>query len=1219
MNNLRLVILLVFLSLEFYNLSFAQKITLNQLGYPPISSKLAVVNGSNQSKFYITSEDGKEILFTGNLSTSDYWNASDETVQVADFSDFNALGKYKINIPGVVSSTFEIKQEPYLELTKGALKALYYNRASTAIDAAYAGKFARAAGHPDNQVYIHSSAASIGRPEGTIVSAPKGWYDAGDFNKYVVNSGISTYQVLALYEHFPDFSESLNTNIPESSNNIPDILDEALWNLEWMLNMQDPTDGGVYHKLTSKNFTGSIMPARDNTTRYMVGKGTAATLDFAAVMAQASRIFKNIPGKSALANQMLSAAEYAYEWAADNTYKTFNNPNDISTGGYGDNNFSDEFYWANAELFITTGDSLYYKSKNLSQPSLSEPQWQQVASLGAISLLNHPNVLNSTDLDNLKGVYQNYGESIYNRYLESPYATSMTSGNFYWASNSVALNQAFILIHAFKNSSDLNFLKAAQSNLDYVLGRNPLEYCFVTGFGKKSPQSPHHRISEADGIAEPVPGFLVGGANPGAQDGCPYESNLPALSYLDSDCSYASNEIAINWNSSLIYVAGAMSAIEYKRAGSNGYENYFTSQPSSQTVCSEGAEITLSTTLVKTASATLQWQVSADDGNSYSDLSNDGTYSGSTTKDLTINSVNASFSGNLYQLVITENGTKTSSVSAELTVFTEPLIITENACGAGNSLAMTDRNINNYAWFNGEDSNEILYRGDSISPNITKETTLYGGIEESNKLTLIQKNDFWVFYKGDQNPGSTWFKSDFNDSRWKSYDELPVEAGGSQKGENIAANKEISVSSTSTGTANSLIDGNLNSFWRSNSSQEEWAFVDLEETKEFNRLDLYIGASKPTSIRIEISDNKFAWTTVHESTQLLSGLNTYFFEISNARYVRVKFLSNGNRSTTITELEVYEPVENPFLGKIANNYSTVYLRKDFEIGNPNDLDYLSMNFEYQDGAVIWINGKKIISRNAPTNLSNTSLATNTLVEQVKEYYIINEPDTILHQGINTIAVQMLNSELSDPTIYFGLELSTGFYTFGSSCPRTPVTINIDTCEAFPNANKFTTCEEDPNFIFFTKETVLDLDYLWDFGKDASPATAEGIGPIEVSYSSPGEKKITLTVDNNTTENQVYIYTNEECYLSADDGELDLTEASISVYPNPFTSGTQLELIDNFFKKGEVTVIDINGRILEEKTIYNGSPLYLGENLQKGIYFIKIETPKKDFSMKLIKE
>lgn len=662
-----------------------------------------------------------------------------------------------------------------------------------------------------------------------------------------------------------------------------------------------------------------------------------------------------------------------------------------------------------------------------------------------------------------------------------------------------------------------------------------------------------------------------------------------------------------------------MSAIEYKRAGSNGYENYFTSQPSSQTVCSEGAEITLSTTLVKTASATLQWQVSADDGNSYSDLSNDGTYSGSTTKDLTINSVNASFSGNLYQLVITENGTKTSSVSAELTVFTEPLIITENACGAGNSLAMTDRNINNYAWFNGEDSNEILYRGDSISPNITKETTLYGGIEESNKLTLIQKNDFWVFYKGDQNPGSTWFKSDFNDSRWKSYDELPVEAGGSQKGENIAANKEISVSSTSTGTANSLIDGNLNSFWRSNSSQEEWAFVDLEETKEFNRLDLYIGASKPTSIRIEISDNKFAWTTVHESTQLLSGLNTYFFEISNARYVRVKFLSNGNRSTTITELEVYEPVENPFLGKIANNYSTVYLRKDFEIGNPNDLDYLSMNFEYQDGAVIWINGKKIISRNAPTNLSNTSLATNTLVEQVKEYYIINEPDTILHQGINTIAVQMLNSELSDPTIYFGLELSTGFYTFGSSCPRTPVTINIDTCEAFPNANKFTTCEEDPNFIFFTKETVLDLDYLWDFGKDASPATAEGIGPIEVSYSSPGEKKITLTVDNNTTENQVYIYTNEECYLSADDGELDLTEASISVYPNPFTSGTQLELIDNFFKKGEVTVIDINGRILEEKTIYNGSPLYLGENLQKGIYFIKIETPKKDFSMKLIKE
>ena len=100
------------------------------------------------------------------------------------------------------------------------------------------------------------------------------------------------------------------------------------------------------------------------------------------------------------------------------------------------------------------------------------------------------------------------------------------------------------------------------------MGRNPLGRSMVTGVGTKPPMHPHHRPSEADGIDAPVPGFISGGPNPGQQDkaGCPvpYPSKMPALSWLDHYCSYASNEIAINWNAPLVYVSAALQALTPK-------------------------------------------------------------------------------------------------------------------------------------------------------------------------------------------------------------------------------------------------------------------------------------------------------------------------------------------------------------------------------------------------------------------------------------------------------------------------------------------------------------------------------------------------------------------------------------------------------------------------------------------------------------------------------
>ena len=124
------------------------------------------------------------------------------------------------------------------------------------------------------------------------------------------------------------------------------------------------------------------------------------------------------------------------------------------------------------------------------------------------------------------------------------------------------MNQSIVLINAWLLTRQPKYAYAALSNLDYVLGRNATGYSFITGVGSKTPMHPHHRPSVADGIPEPVPGMLVGGPNPGQQDRCEgYPSRMPAESFLDHDCSYASNEIAINWNAPLVYVVNALEAI----------------------------------------------------------------------------------------------------------------------------------------------------------------------------------------------------------------------------------------------------------------------------------------------------------------------------------------------------------------------------------------------------------------------------------------------------------------------------------------------------------------------------------------------------------------------------------------------------------------------------------------------------------------------------------
>lgn len=578
-------ILLVFILIQVFLLAPAQKqcdqIKLNQVGYYPNSTKLAFVTGNTGPEdFYVVSEDGTDTLYKGFLSDKKRSAFSSTITRIADFSSFRIPGKYILRIGEIKQSfPFEIKNEVYSELSKALLKGFYYQRSSIALDEKYAGKWNRAAEYGDDAVYIHPSANTNNRPTGTIISARGGWYDAGDCNKSIVGNGITMATLLSAYEDFSNHFDTLNTNIPESKDKIPDILNEILYNLRWMFTMQDPFDGGVYHKCTSAGVNDGIMQAANREPRYVVQKSTAAALDFAAVMAQAGRILKRMKAQlPGLADSCLRASANAWFWALkypnvmynqailDKKYKPV-----VNTCAYSDDQLSDEWMWAATEMFITSKNKMYFDviEQNIDD-SVSLPSWNNVRMLAYYSMLRYQGYLPkyTTEMIGLmKKRLLNIADDFLVHISSNAFGTVMgqSKKDFVWGSNAIAANQGVLLINAYLITGNQKYIYGSMTNLDYLLGRNATGYCFVTGcFGTKSPLHPHYKMPIPGEIDEPIPGLLVGGPNQDRQDKSHYPFTDVETSYVDSDNAYSCNAVATDWNASMVYLVNAVEAMQYE-------------------------------------------------------------------------------------------------------------------------------------------------------------------------------------------------------------------------------------------------------------------------------------------------------------------------------------------------------------------------------------------------------------------------------------------------------------------------------------------------------------------------------------------------------------------------------------------------------------------------------------------------------------------------------
>ncbi|MGH9457374.1 MAG: glycoside hydrolase family 9 protein, partial [Thermoanaerobaculia bacterium] len=528
----------------------AAPIRVDQVGYPADAPKIAIVTADLGDTFVVLR--GDTTILEGKQSEPRIDEDSGDRVRHADFSSVTEPGRYELRA-GDHRAAITIAEEPYRDILRLTMRAFYGQRCGTAVD--LGGGYAHPACHLKS-AYHPSSGRSGPR------AAPGGWHDAGDYGRYVVSSAIAVGTLLWAWELFPGALRDLDLAIPESGDATPDVLDEVRWNLEWMLSMQDE-DGGVWHKETSLEFPPFVEPHEDEAPLFVIGRSSCATADLAAVAAIAARAYR--PFDETLAQRSVVAARRAWAWLDEHPNVTFRNPEGVLTGEYGDADCGDERLWAAAELSRTTGDREFQRyflaraARAVDEVGeASPPSWNDVGPLAAWAYaLSAPG--DEAD-ESIRRKSREAAARISARIRAHPYAVPHTGDDWVWGSNAVAANYALQLLVADALDPDARYRAAALEVLHYLLGRNPFGTSFVTGAGERPVRHPHHRPSGADDVDAPWPGLLVAGPNRDRQDTVlrALPRGTPMRTYADDQESYASNEVAINWNAPLVFVLAGL-------------------------------------------------------------------------------------------------------------------------------------------------------------------------------------------------------------------------------------------------------------------------------------------------------------------------------------------------------------------------------------------------------------------------------------------------------------------------------------------------------------------------------------------------------------------------------------------------------------------------------------------------------------------------------------
>lgn len=559
----------------------ASRLHVNQVGYLIGGPKGAtlVTAASGPVAWRLVDESGTA-LAAGTSVPRGVDVTAGEAVHVIDFSSVREEGqRLRLEADGATSPPFAVGGDLFGVLARDAVRVFTLQRSGVEIDAAIAGEaYARPAGHVDAAPNggdgavrpLPAGAATTrdgvdlydGWTGDHTLDGRGGWYDAGDAGKYVVNGGIAVAQLLGICER----AARLGAPVPQH------VLDEARFELDWMLRMQVPAGlplaGMVHHKLHDEHWTPlPTLPHLDPQRRFVHRPSTAATLNLAAVAAQAARVVGSSDGPYAA--RLLGAARTAYQAAQANPVLLAPDTNVLDNfggGPYDDVEIDDERYWAAAELYLTTGEDEYLADLQANPYHLEGAKtpfvpvgfdWRDVAAWVRMQLATVRSPLPGRH--RVRAELLDAADHLLARATAFGHLYTPPDGRYAWGSNGMVANCAAIVAAAYDASGERRYRDGALAGLDYLLGRNALGLSYVTGHGETFVRHQHSRwyAGALDPSLPDAPsGTLSGGPNSDVPDevSAPLAGSPAQRCFVDDIGAFGVNEMAINWNAALAWL-----------------------------------------------------------------------------------------------------------------------------------------------------------------------------------------------------------------------------------------------------------------------------------------------------------------------------------------------------------------------------------------------------------------------------------------------------------------------------------------------------------------------------------------------------------------------------------------------------------------------------------------------------------------------------------------
>ncbi len=546
----------------------------SQVGYRPEDRKM-FVSTEPMTHFTVVDDASGEVVYTGRAVRWGYDEDSQKEIYWGRFNSLDTPGRYRIVVEDVGESyPFDIGDDVFVEPIRLAARAFYLQRSGIDINDSAISGLEIEAGHLQEAVLWDDPTGDV------TLDVHGGWYDAGDYGRYITTAAFSINQLLTAYRANPDLFTDGMLDIPESGNGIPDLLDEIRWELEWMLRMQRD-DGVVYHKVTTHSFPPFGAPSTfdDDNTLYVFGPTSADTAYFAAAMAQASTIFE--PHDAEFAATCLDAAERAWAWLEEHPEQLppggFHNPPPGEypmQGGY-DLVESENIHhlWAAAELFRATGEARYETAfaeylealETSGKVLVHHISWADIYPMGLFAYLT------AEDSDpairaQAAEIFEREAQIILDVTFRSGYQVALRGRDglfaYVWGSNQVTLANGLYMMLANELFPDPRYVHAARAQVQYILGINPLAKTYFSGVGTDQVLHPHHNM--AYHTHQAIPGFVGEGANGAIGEGAGGDAQLeamwtakvpPALDYIDDWNSWATNEPTIDANATFLALA----------------------------------------------------------------------------------------------------------------------------------------------------------------------------------------------------------------------------------------------------------------------------------------------------------------------------------------------------------------------------------------------------------------------------------------------------------------------------------------------------------------------------------------------------------------------------------------------------------------------------------------------------------------------------------------